>query len=258
MPKVFNKLIEMNPLIHNCIGTIVAEYDIASAHPTACYFIYGKEFYDNLMSMEKLALNTEIGKLMAKDHTLHEKISALLLKWFNLFCEENNIRETNFISSTRDSILLVNKKPIKTAFEGGLVKFRNKEGEYTSYIRLQGRLEILYDNISGALRIKGVNNEYLENNPFTKLFKQLLSIVEQSKVITISEGLKKLSKIRNKYLYSSTPDIYRSILDNNKFVYVIEGERVLSDTVLPNETMIKSDNYVNFILPLINIYFMPK
>jgi hypothetical protein len=258
MIKVFSKLIEMNPNIKYCISTIIAEFDISAAHPTACYFIFGKDFYDNLMSMDKLSRNTEIGKLMAKDPTLHAKIVSLLLKWFNLFCEENNIKESNFISSTRDSILLVNKKPIKTEFENGLVKFRNKEGEYTSYIRLHERYEILYDNISGALRIKGINSQLIENHPFIKLFKQLLSLVEQSSVLTISDGLKKLSKIRSKYISSLNMDIYRSIMDNNKFVYIIEGERVLSDALIKDAMLVKHDNYVNFILPLINIYFRPK
>jgi hypothetical protein len=248
----------MNPNMKYCISTIVAEYDISSAHPSACYFIFGKEFYDNLMAMDKLTRNTEIGKMMAKDPTLHEKIAKLLLKWFNLFCEENNIRDTNFISSTRDSILLVNKKPLKTVFENGIVKFRNKEGEYTSYIRLQDRLEILYDNISGALRIKGVANELLDNHPFIRLFKQLLSILEQSDSLLIADGLKKLSKIRLKYISSQNIDMYRSLLDNNKFIYNIEGDRFLSDALLPNESLIKHDNYINFILPLIHIYFQPK
>lgn len=258
MIKVFSKLIETNPNIKYCISTIVAEYDIASAHPTACYFIFGKEFYDSLMAMDKLSRNTEIGKMMAKDSTLHEKIAKLLLKWFNLFCEENNIRDTNFISSTRDSILLVNKKPIKTEFENGLVKFRNKDGEYTSYIRLHERFEILYDNISGALRIKGINTQLLENHPFIKLFKQLLSVLEQSNTLTVSEGLKKLTKIRNKYITNTNMDIYRSIMDSNKFVYIIEEERILSDALIENESLIKHDNYINFILPLINLYFRPK
>jgi hypothetical protein len=257
--KVFSKLIEMNPRIQYCISTLVAEYDIASAHTTACYFIFGKDMYDYLMSMDKLSRNTEIGKMMAKDPTLHEKIAGYLLKWFNLFCEENNIRENNFISSTRDSILLVNKKPIRTSFENGLVKFRNKEGEYTSYIR-HGRLEILFDNISGSLRIKGINSQLYDNNRciFIKLFKELLSVVEQSNSLILSDGLKKLTKIRTKYIYSQNMDMYRSLMDNNKFVYVIEGERILSDALMDRESLIKHDNYINFILPMISLYFKPK
>jgi hypothetical protein len=152
----------------------------------------------------------------------------------------------------------VNKKPFKTSFENGLVKFRNKEGEYTSYIRLYDRLEILFDSISGALRIKGVNDQYLDGHPFIKLFKQLLSIIEQSSSMPLSEGLKKLAKIRSNYILSQNPDMYRSIMDNNKFVYAIEGEKFLSDALLENEDVIRQDNYVNFILPLVNIYFMPK
>jgi hypothetical protein len=258
MIKTFSKLIEMNPSIKYCISTILAEYDIASAHPTACYFIYGKDFYDSLMRMEKLERNTEIGKMMAKDPSLHGKIAGYLLKWFNMFCEENNIKDGNFVSSTRDSILLVNKKPMKKSFENGLVTFRNKDGEYTSYIRLENRYEILYDNISGSLRIKGINSSLIENHPFIKIFKQLLSVLEQSESLSISEGLKKLSKIRLKYISSSNADTYRSIMDGNKFIYNIEGERILSEALIENETLIRHDNYINFIMPLVNLYFKPK
>jgi hypothetical protein len=258
MIKHFNKLIETNKNIQYAISTIIAEYDIASAHTTACYFIYGEELYKELAAMPKLDRNIRIGKMMSSDPVLHEKINTLLLKWFNLFCEENNIKENNVISSTRDSILLVNKKPLKTVFENGLVTFRNKEGEYTSYLRLQNHFEVLYDAMSGSLRIKGIPSSHLENHPFIKIFKQALSVLEQSNSITISAGLKKLSKIRNNYIYAANADMYRSLLDGNKFVYYINGERILSDGIIENEQLIKQDNYVNFLLPIINIYFIPK
>jgi len=259
MIKQFTKLIDSNPDIDCCIATIVGEYDIASAHTTACYFIFGKEKYDELMSMEKLARNTKIGIMMKNDPSLHEKIAALLLKWFNLFCEENNIKESNFISSTRDSLLLVNKKPIHTIFENGLVNFRNKDGEFTSYIRL-GHMEILYDRMSDAIRIKGVNSEYVNGHPFVKILRQLLALLESSSTMTVQAGLKKLSQLRNKYINSPDAGVYRSLLDNNKFVYMVGGERILSDVVLPETAdaqLVKHDNYVNYILPIVKIYFKP-
>ena len=64
MLRVFNKLIDKNPNIAYCIGTIINEYDIKRAHPTACYFIFGKDMYDQLIAMDKLKANTLIGKMM--------------------------------------------------------------------------------------------------------------------------------------------------------------------------------------------------
>lgn len=259
--KQFNKLIETNPNIDYCISTIIGEYDIKSAHTTACYFIFGKEMYDKLMSMDKLSRNTHIGKMMRDDPTLHPKISSLLLKWFNCFCEENNIKENDFISSTRDSLLLVNKKPIKTKFENGLVEFRNKDGEFTSYIRFKEKnMEILFDSMSNSVRIKGVNQESVDNNKvFIKLFKQLLNLLEESKY---KQGnlscLKKISNIRLKYIDSKDKTMYASIERNNRFIYIIDGQRTESEVILEeNENIVlsKYDNFTTFILPLIKIYF---
>ena len=255
--KVFNKLIESNPSIGCAISTIVAEYDIHAAHASALYFIKGPELYNKLMKMDKLSRNTQIGLMMRDDPHLHEKIAALILKWFNNFCQVNNINESNFISSTRDSLLLLNKKPIKTSFENGIVEFRNKEGEYTSYIRVKN-MEILYDGMSNNMRIKGVSSEYVEGNQsFVKLFRQLLALVELSKNVPMNQVLKKANLIRNKYIDSKDPSLYASIMDANKYVYIVDGERVISDTILSNKNavLVKSDNYINFFLPVMKICF---
>ena len=129
-PKHFNKLVEMNPNISYAINTLIAEYDIQRCHPTCMYFLKGKEFYDQLMKMPKFDSNVLIGKMMKEDLTLSDKIGNLKLKFFNDFCKLNNIKDSNFISSTVDSMLLVNKKPMKTKLENGIVNFRNKDGEF--------------------------------------------------------------------------------------------------------------------------------
>ena len=180
-PKVFRKLVETNPSISFAVNTLITEYDIQRCHPSCMYFIKGPEFYKELMAMPKLDSNIKIGKMMREDPTLAPKIGEIKLKYFNEFCRVNNIKNSNFLSSTVDSMLLVNKKPLKTKFENGVINFRNKDGEFTSYIRLSfGReIEILYDGISGNIRIKGINEEYIDNNPvFMKLFKQLLMLLD--------------------------------------------------------------------------------
>lgn len=261
-PKVFKKLIETNKNISYAINTIITEYDIQRCHPSCMYFIKGKDFYDKLLSMPKLESNILIGKMMKEDLSLAPKISEIKLKFFNKFCEANNIKESNFISSTVDSMLIVNKKPLKTKFENGVINFRNKDGEYTSYVRLTKtrEIEILYDGMNNDLRIKGVNKEFIENNNiFIQLLKQLLMLLENSNNLSNRELLGKVNYIRNKYINSKDPLMWASVLDGNKFVYIIDGEKVLTDNYMVDndENLIKLDNYITFILPIIQICFKP-
>ena len=262
-PKQFNKLVESNSNISYAINTLIAEYDIQRCHPTCMYFLKGKEFYDQLISMPKYDSNVLIGKMMKEDPTLSEKIGKLKLKFFNDFCKINNIKDSNFISSTVDSMLLVNKKPMKTKLENGIVNFRNKDGEFTSYIRLSNNriIEILFDGMSNNLRIKGINADFVENNnTFIRLFKQYLILLENSNKMTNSELLRKLNHLRNKYINSKDPMMWASILDGNKYVYIMAGERVLSDEFMQESQqniLVKTDNYVTFILPLVKLCFKP-
>jgi len=263
--KVFRKNIESNPLIYYAINTLISEYDIKRCHPSTMYFIKGKEFYTNLMSMDKFESNKLIGKMIKEDPNLYPKIEQTKVGWFNEFCEANDIKDSNFISSTSDSILLVNKKPTKTVFYDGVVNFRNKDGEYTSYIRLTnpglGNMEILFDGMSNNLRIKGINEEVVIGNPtFIKLFKQLLTLLEQTNRLTYPDILRKVSLIRYKYINSKDPLMWASIKDKNQYVYIINGERILSQEVLPendNATLVKSDNFMNLLLPVIKLCFKP-
>lgn len=258
--KVFYKLIDSNKNVDYAISTVINEYDIKSAHASALYFIKGEEVYNELMKMDKLSRNTTIGKMIRDDPKLSDKISGKILSWFNQFCENNNIKEQNFISSTRDSLLLVNKKPSKCSLDNGICLFRNKDGDFTSYIRINN-LEVLYDGFSGNLRIKGVNKDYVDGNPvFIRLFKQLLSLVESSKNLSMQQILKKANLLRNKYIYSKDPLMWASVLDGNKYVYSINGEKVISDSLLPDNpsaTLIKYDNYLKLFMPVFRICFKP-
>ena len=262
-PKVFTRLVDTNPKISYAVNTLIAEYDIQRCHPSCMYFIKGPEFYKELMAMPKLDSNVLIGRMMREDPTLSKKIGELKLKFFNEFCEANKIKESNFLSSTVDSMLLVNKKPLKTKFENGVINFRNKDGEFTSYIRLNmGReIEVLYDGISNNTRVKGVNVEYVDGNPtFIRLFKQMLMLLENSNNLQKPELLRKIGFLRNKYINSKDPLMWASVLEGNKFTYIINGEKVVTDEYLPESPtniLVKTDNFQTFILPLVKMCFRP-
>jgi hypothetical protein len=247
------KLSEVNRAITSAVGSIIVEFDIKSAYPSAMYFIKGPDFHAELLALPKLERNTRIGKMMAQDKTLYPKIEELLLSWMNRFLEENNIKTENFLESNRDSILLVGKKPLATTFENGIVEFRNKSGEFTSFHRINGK-SILFDSFNFEIEIKGISQDktIIKTSYFVeKYLKPLLKIVEN----TYSEGLIKSFKnaaiYREKYIHPQNPDIWRDLLRNNKFVFDIEGQLVESDSMLDENRLVKIANYKNFVMPVL-------
>jgi hypothetical protein len=66
--------------------------------------------------------------------------------------------------------------------------------------------------------------------------------------------------LRNKYIYSKDPLMWASVFDGNKYVYSINGEKVLSESLLQDDqyaTLIKYDNYLNLFMPVFRICFKP-
>lgn len=257
--KVFKKCIDKNLNIDCAINSIITEYDIKHAHPSALYFIYGEDKYKELLSKGKEYYTVECGKMILADKTLYEKIDKLVLSWFNRFCSDNNIKNSNFISSTRDSILLLNKKPIHTVYDDGVVEFRNKDGEFTTYLRFRNakrELEILYDGMTNNIRIKGVNKElYSDAASFIKLLKSCVAVLESADKLNTGSLIKKMNYIRQKYMTSTDVNLYKSIMDDNSFVYQLNGERVLSSGLIPghDDELVRSDNFVNFFIPILKL-----
>lgn len=266
------KQININPIKNHIISSIINEYDISSAHPTALYFIKGKSLYDELMSMEKLQRNIRIGNMLKNNKELSDKIAELILKWTNLFIRANNIKASQFLESTRDSVMLWNKIPRYTTFEDGIVKFVNKEGEYTSYHRLHNRYTILFDNGIGnkRIRIKGIKDEIVQSSVFVKkhLF-NVLSALESSVIHGRGKAVQKLKIERRNIIEAKNTKteeslcIFRELLNENKYKYLCKYEDeervdvVFSDVVVDDEDMVLdiTSNYDKFIRPLISVIF---
>jgi len=246
------KLLSENPLITSAVGTTIAEYDIAAAAPTAIRYICGVEVYNNLMKMDKAERNRQTGLMQRDDSTLWPKIEKITLEWFNMFLETNHIENHNFIETTRDSLLVVGKIPTQLSFDKGLINFVNKDGSYTSYFRIDGR-KILFDSMNNIIRIKGVSDEYVQKSAFiNKIIKPMISVLENDINAGSPAILKTLSKYRKKYIESSDLEIYRDLNSRNLFKFLqAENEIVEAEMITELDKLIKSDNYVNYIMPII-------
>jgi hypothetical protein len=213
-------------------------------------YIAGEEVGKRLLAMPKLDANIEIGLMQKNDPTLAPKLNSMVLKWMNDFVEINNIKSSNFVETTRDSILIIGKIPTKLIFENGDVEFKNKEGEYTSLYRLSGKL-ILFDSMRNEIRIKGVSEKYVNESPFvTKFFKPLLATMESSSSVGMIKCMKSLQQYREKYIDAEDSSIFRELNSQNKFAHIIDGEVSHADMILDEQALIKSGNFNEYVLPI--------
>lgn len=248
-----DKLLTENTMITSAVGATIAEYDITAAAPTAIRYICGLPVYEELMKMGKTERNIKTGIMQRDDRTLWPKIEKVTLDWFNEFIYQNKIERHNFIETTRDSILVLGKIPTDLTLDKGFVQFRNKDGSYTSYYRIEGR-KILFDSMSGNIRIKGVSDEYVQASPFINtILKPFLASLETSVLRGQSNLIKCVEKTRIKYIESKDLNIFRDVNSRNLFQYQQDDKLIETEMLIDEKTLIKTSNYMNYILPIIRM-----
>ena len=267
------KQINNNPPIKHILSSIISEYDIKAAYPSALYFIKGKTLYDELMYMPKDIRNIKIGNMVKNDKELSDKLNNKLLEWMNLFIKSNGIRINQFLESTKDSIMIYNKVPKYLIFENGIVNFVNKDGDFTSYHRIGNKYTILYDQgVIGEkrIRIKGVNDEYVKSSKFVnKHLMKILSALESSVIQGKTSAVKKLQievgniiKLANKGKTEEELCIFRELSNKNQYRYINQTEDgqssiIYTDYLINDNDVIldTSKNYVEFVIPILKTLF---
>lgn len=253
---VLTKLLNNN-IRANIIGSTITEYDLSAAHPTALYLINGnKAQYDRLMDLPKLERNITIGKMIKKNPDLRKQIDAKILELFNEFIKANNILEENFLATTPDSILITNRIATVMRFQD-IAYFRNKEKiSYSSLFYINRTTFILFDRLTKRMRIKGLGDEKKTRNyPFVKkILTDLCCVLDDSQRLGYIPCLRRLKQIRINYIYNEDINVFRDIKNNNMFKYIVDGRTIYSEVKLKEDDgciLVKSDNYMNFILSLI-------
>jgi hypothetical protein len=251
------KEIYHNPLIEKILSSTIQEWDIKAAHLMALSCIYGKDndLVLQLKKMDKTTRNIEIGKLMIGNKNFVKEIQNYLFLFKKEFLIQNNIKPNNIIETTKDSIILTNKIPtnLKLEINGNLVEFINKDGIFSSYYRLKNNKSIFFDNITRRIRIKGINEETVKNSIFVnKCLIPLLVTLEGSVSMGNLRAIKSMKHHRYSYIDNDDLNIYKSLNDDNKFLYHNGNEIIYSDYILPeNENnLIKTPNYMDYMMPL--------
>ena len=156
-------------------------------------------------------------------------------------------------------MLIVDQLASVTKFQD-IAQFRCKEGiSYSSLFYFASWKYILFDRISRRIRIKGVGSEEeTKNYQFVKtILRHLCVVLDNSINMEHMDVLRELKNIRCEYMNSKDIDIYRDIIHKNQFKYMVDGQEVYSDVPLKEDEgciLIKSDNYLNFIFPLMRSF----
>ena len=244
--------------INTCIlSSNIFEYDMRHANANAIKVLKGDDLYNQLLKMPKEDRNIRVGLMMKEDKKLMNDIDKLILSWRNQFIELNNIKKENIIELTKDSVLVKNIVPkISIIPDQKHVEFVTKNQEYSSYIRINNKLRILYDGMKKKIKIKGINDEYVDTSLFVKkILIPLLQALENSISIGYMKCFKGMQSCRINYINAQDINIYRELLNKNQILYKKYENEVYSDNIIPGEDdfIDKGSNYINFLLPLFKL-----
>ena len=240
-----------NKIRNHIINSNIVEYNIRKAYPTILSQI-NKNEYGYLTNLSKENYVKEINRLFKENSGLKKEISDKTIEIYNEWFTKNKIGLNNFLASTTDSIILIDRLASNNTIDD--IYFRNKDKlSYTSAFYVTDNIFILFDKITKTIKIHGFNDENINNYPFVKkILKELCQICNDFSLETKQFCLKKFADIRIKYINSSDFTIFGDITHFNEYRYLINDEFVYSPQLKDNNssTLIIEDNYMNFMLPI--------
>lgn len=252
-----DKVINNNIKTH-IINSNIVEYNIYKAYPTILASI-DPERFGYLKSLTKDQYMHDIDELFINERDIRKIIENKTIDIYNQWLKYNKIIPSNFLATTTDSIIIMDQiAPIDVI--DNTIKFRNKDKvSYTSLFYINKDTYILFDRITKKIKIQTkINDPYINEYPFVKkILKDLCCICNEFNYEHKMDYYKRLSKLRMNYIAADDKSIYGDILHKNEFKYNIEGHIVYTPNYDPTNdaNLIIGDNYVNFVLPLIQSLF---
>jgi hypothetical protein len=245
------KVINNNITTH-IINSNIIEYNIRKAYPTILGEI-DHERFGYLKSLTKDQYINEINELFKTDKTIKPMIEKKTIEIYNEWITRNKITQNNLLATTTDSIII--RDQIAPINEFDDIYFRNKDKiTYTSLFYINKDIYILFDRITKKMKIQGnFSDPFINNYPFVKkILKDVCCICNEYTFENKIECLKRLSKLRTKYICSEDKTIYADISHNGDYKYNIDGNILYTADYYPDNDkyLIIDDNYINFMLPL--------
>ncbi len=241
-------------------NTYITEYDIKSAGFSIIkeYKLLDEKEIKYIETLEKQAQKIYIGRLMLKVENLSQTIDDKLKELRNEFYIQNKLEDEDILTIKRDAIFIIRKKVDILKF-GKYLEFIPKN-IFTSYVNLNGN-EFYYSSFTDELVFKKLTSRDRIEIGISKIsLKDDTILRDIKKILKISENLSRdqifnyLKKYREDYLSKKLPlDTYRNIF-SGCYDILLDNEEYYSIEMLDedfNEEIDISQNYMNFILPLI-------
>lgn len=227
-------------------NTSIREYDIQSAGFNVIKFkkLLPPEEILKIDKMPKGERNIYIGLRIRDIPSIATEINNTLIEVRQEFVRQNALMEEDILTIKKDAIFLIGKVP--TVLEiYGFFKFVLK-GRYTSYM-LIGNKELYYSSIKDMFTIKGISDENLEKCLFVNDLKSIMGMMEK---LPDDQMFNYLKRYRAKYVAKELPlETYRN-LESGKFSM---GDYLLDNGDGMLEYIDISQNYINFLLPMIRL-----
>lgn len=243
-------------VINTCIiNSIISEFDIKQAGISAYTKATGDTVtYKDLMKLDKKNRNIKLGLMIRDNPSIQTKINEVIKGWLNEFIKLNKIKETNFIECNNDSITVCNTI-VEHLIIDEYCEFVNKEGDFSTMIRLSEvnkNLVILYDNMFRNIKIKGVGEEYVKSSVFVKKYMiPFMASLENG----VMDCFKTKQLVRENYIKDTDVNVYRELFNKNLLMYRDEenNRTIESEVIIKDLDVIKDDNYIKFIFPLLRL-----
>lgn len=248
--KLWEKDNYINDNITYLFNKDIIEYDMKDAGLSLIqdFNLLSKDDINHLKELGKKKRVVEIGKLQKKNDNLKNGLKEAFQMARQMFFELNNLDENDIISVKKDAIFTT-KYCQRTKFEKH-IDFRPKHS-YTSYIRLDKRLELYYS--PEELSIKGLSDEALAYHEkyminFLKLYFKKMETSDNVTVIDFTRAFIDKYKARELelgyYRCFNPKSNFNVIDDDTKYMQYWEDEKDQVDI---------SYNFYNVLLKLIKI-----
>lgn len=245
--RILNNTNYINKDIQYLKNVNISEWDIHSAGLSVIkyYKLLPDDLISSLEKMDKHSRTVKEGKLQKENKELAKKIVDGLCNVRLAFGVANSLNENQILSIKKDAIFLINAI-IKKPSINDIFVFREK-GQYTSYINLNNRE--FYLSVDGSLDVKGISSDVKEKQK-DYFLNDIRKILMAGEKLSADQLYIMIKSYRSKYLNRQLNiETYRDLSSGCFSVGRYDLDAVSSDMI--NDIDI-SQNYLNYIVPLIN------
>ena len=248
--KLWEKDTFINENIFYLFNKEIIEYDMKEAGFSLIkeYHLIDDNTLNELKKMGKEQRKIKIGKLQIKDDKLKSGLKESFKSARKRFFEENDIKDDEVISIKKDAIFVT--KFCKTTKFGKHIDFRPKH-EYSSYIRLDKKLEFYYSPIE--LSVKGIGDDKVQLHydyliKFINLYFKKMETSDNNDVILFLRHF--IDKYKNREL---DVGFYRNFNSRSNFSVFNDDNIYMEYWNDDKDSLDISYNYFNILLKLIKI-----